>query len=249
MTGLTSETCGLLWLTARPVAHRGYHDMNQAVWENTTSAFARAIEAGYAIECDLQIAADGVPVVFHDHDLSRLCGLPGDVRARTSQELAQLAVGGTADRVPSLPQLLKQVAGQVPLVLELKGRPGDDDGFAAAVAECLEDYDGEAALMSFDHQLLRDLKACEISRPLGLVAEGVKPEAFFVHEEAMQLGLDFISYCVHHMPNSFVEAQRAQGVPILTWTVRDADAIERTRTYADQMTFEGFDPSALEATG
>lgn len=249
MTGLTSESCGLLWLTARPVAHRGYHDMNQAVWENTASAFARAIEAGYAIECDLQIAADGVPVVFHDDDLGRLCGLPGDVRARTSRELAQLAVGGTSDRVLSLPDLLKQVAGQVPLVLELKGRPGDDDGFADAVAECLEGYDGKAALMSFDHHLLRDLRACDISRPLGLVAEGVKPEAFFTHEEAMQTGLDFISYCVHHMPNSFVEAQRAQGVPVLTWTVRDADAIERTQAHGDQMTFEGFDPDALEADG
>jgi glycerophosphoryl diester phosphodiesterase len=243
---MTSEQSWLLWLTARPIAHRGYHDMNRSVWENTASAFARAVEAGYAIECDLQIAADGIPVVFHDHDLSRLCGLPGDVRARTSRELAQLAVGGTADRVPSLPDLLKQVGGRVPLVLELKGRKGDDDGFADAVVECLETYTGPAALMSFDHQLLRDLKACNPPRPIGLVGEGVKPEAFFIHEEAMQLGLDFISYCVHHLPNSFIEAQRAQGVPILTWTVWDQAGIALTRAHADQMTFEGFDPDTID---
>jgi hypothetical protein len=59
------------------------------------------------------------------------------------------------------------------------------------------------ALMSFDHHLLRDLKACNPPRPIGLTADGTKPEAFFTHEEAMQLGLDFISYCVHHLPNSF----------------------------------------------
>lgn len=243
---MTETKPDLGWLVARPIAHRGYHDMNQSIWENTASAFQRAIDAGYAIECDVQIATDGVPVVFHDDDLERLCGLRGDVRERTSRELAQLRVGGTADGVPSLPALLKQVAGKVPLVIELKGRPGDDEGFADAVVECLETYDGPVALMSFDHWLLRDLKATDATCPIGLTAEGVKPESFFVHEEAMQLGLNFISYCVHHLPNAFIEAQRAQGIPIITWTVRDAPAREVTRLHADQMTFEGFDPDATE---
>ena len=40
-------TLKLSWLTAQPVAHRGYHDLNKAVWENTLSAFSRAIEAGF----------------------------------------------------------------------------------------------------------------------------------------------------------------------------------------------------------
>ncbi|MDP2732835.1 MAG: glycerophosphodiester phosphodiesterase [Hoeflea sp.] len=235
----------LSWLTARPIAHRGYHDMNQSIWENTASAFQRAIDAGYAIECDLHIATDGVPVVFHDDDLERLCGLSGDVRERTSQELAQLRVGGTTDGVLSLPGLLKLVKGKVPLIIELKGRPGDDDGFADAVVECLEDYDGPVALMSFDDALLRHLKASGATCPLGLTAEGVKPERFFIHEEAMQLGLDFISYCVHHLPNSFIEAQRKQGVPVITWTVRDAAARALTKAHADQMTFEGFDPDTV----
>jgi glycerophosphoryl diester phosphodiesterase len=100
--------------------------------------------------------------------------------------------------------------------------------------------------MSFDHWLLRDLKETDTTCPIGLTAEGVKPESFFVHEEAMQLGLNFISYCVHHLPNAFIEAQRAQGIPIITWTVRDAPAREKTRLHADQMTFEGFDPDAAE---
>ncbi|MBU4529659.1 MAG: glycerophosphodiester phosphodiesterase [Hoeflea sp.] len=234
------------WLTARPIAHRGYHDMNQSIWENTKSAFTRAIEANYAIECDVHIATDGVPVVFHDDDLERLCGLKGDVRERTSQELAQLRVGGTADGVMSLPALFKLVKGQVPLVVELKGRPGEDDGFADAVVECLESYDGPVALMSFDDRLLRDLKAAGASCPLGLTAEGVKPERFFAHEDAMNLGLDFMSYCVHHLPNAFVTAQRSRGVPIITWTVRDQPARQLTRQHADQMTFEGFDPDTTE---
>ena len=63
------DTTDLSWLISRPIAHRGYHDMNKTIWENTPSAFQRAIDAGYAIECDVHIAADGVPVVFHDDDL------------------------------------------------------------------------------------------------------------------------------------------------------------------------------------
>ena len=77
---------------------------------------------------------------------------------------------------------------------------------------------------------------------LGLTAEGSKPEEFFNHDEAMQLGLDFISYHWAHLPNSFVTAQADAGIPIITWTVRDAKAVEHTYKYAKQMTFEGFDP-------
>lgn len=230
------------WIKDVPVAHRGYHDMNKAVWENTLSAFSRAVEAGFAIECDLQLASDSVPVVFHDHTLERLCGINGDVRERTSQELGLLSVGGTADKIPTLKQMLKRVAGKVPLVIEIKGRPGEDEGFVEAVLEVLEGYEGKVALMSFDHHILKDLKAAGAPYPFGLTAEGAKPEDFFRHDEAMHLGLDFISYFHGHLPNSFVTAQRQSGIPIITWTVRDENARAHTYTHADQMTFEGFDP-------
>lgn len=230
------------WIKGVPVAHRGFHDVNRTVWENTLSAFSRAVEAGFAIECDLQLAADSVPVVFHDHDLERLCGIKGDVRERTSQELGMLSVGGTADRIPTLKKMLRLVAGKVPLVIEIKGRPGEDDGFVEAVLEDLEGYEGKVALMSFDHHILKDLKAAGAPYPLGLTAEGTKPEDFFRHDEAMHLGLDFISYFHGHLPNSFVTAQRQAGIPLITWTVRDENARAHTYTHADQMTFEGFDP-------
>jgi len=232
----------LAWLTERPVAHRGYHDMNKEVWENTLSAFSRAIEAGFAIECDLHYASDGVPVVFHDDDLQRVCNLPGEVRERTSAELGLLSVGGTRDKIPTLKQLLQLCDGKVPLVLELKGREGDDEGFAESVLEVLEGYKGHVALMSFDHWLLKDLKSLESPYPVGLTAEGNKPETFFQHDEAMHLGLDFISYFYGHLPNPFVTAQRQRGIPVITWTVRDEAARKHTFANADQMTFEGFDP-------
>ncbi len=232
----------LSWLTAQPVAHRGYHDMNHAIWENTLSAFSRAAENGFAIECDLQYTADSVPVVFHDDDMQRLCGIKGDIREKTAGELGLIAIGGTADKIPTLGQLLRLVKGRVPIVLELKGRLGDDEGFADAVLETLESYDGPVALMSFDHWLLKDLKAQDPPYPIGLTAGGNQPEQFRVHEEAMQLGLDFISYFYGDLPNSFVTEQRSLGRAILTWTVRDHAGVDHTYAHADQMTFEGFDP-------
>lgn len=232
------------WIKELPVAHRGYHDLNHAVWENTLSAFSRAVEAGFAIECDLHYASDGVPVIFHDEDLERLCNLKGDVRERTSQELGLIAIGGTKDKVPTLKQLLALVQGKVPLVLELKGREADDEGFAEAVLEVLEGYEGKVALMSFDHWLLKDLKELNTPYPIGLTANGNTPEEYTEHEKAMEIGLDFISYYYADLPNPFITGQRDKGVPVITWTVRDEQARKQTFENADQMTFEGFDPRA-----
>ena len=232
----------LPWLTERPIAHRGFHDMNHAIWENTLAAISRAAEEGFAIECDVHIVADGNIVVFHDDTLDRLCGISGDVRDRTSAELGLLTIGGTAERIPTLKQMLKLVDGRVPLVIELKGRQGEDDGFAETVLDDLEGYKGHVALMSFDPWVLKALKVTGSPYPLGLTAEGDQPERFFEHDEAMQLGLDFISYHYGHLPNPFITAQRKLGIPVITWTVRDEAARRHTFEQADQMTFEGFDP-------
>jgi glycerophosphoryl diester phosphodiesterase len=242
-------TVKLSWLTATAVAHRGYHDLNKEIWENTASAFSRAIEAGFAIECDLQLSADSVPVVFHDDDMERLTGIKGDVREKTANELVMLSVGKTKDRILTLKQLITLCAGKVPLVIELKGRAGEgvDDGFAEAVLEELEGYEGNVALMSFDHHLLRDLKSAKCPWPIGLTAEGDKDEDFTIHRQALKLGVDFISYHYGHLPNPLIEEQRKLGMPVITWTVRNETAKQITFANADQMTFEGFDPREDQA--
>lgn len=234
----------IAFLTRQPIAHRGRHDYNRTTWENTLSAFEKAIAEGFAIECDLQYAADAAPVVFHDDDMQRLCNLKADVRSKSSAELGLISVGGTKDKVPSLKALLRLVNRQVPLVLELKGRKGDDDGFASAVLETLEGYEGEVALMSFDTWLLEELKALECPYPVGLTAEGQKEEEFAVHRKAMGYGLDFISYNIEHLPNPFITAERARGIPVISWTIRSPEQAARSAENADQITFEGFDPRA-----
>ena len=63
-------------LFPNPVAHRGLHDRASGVIENSASAFEAAIIAGFAIECDVQLTSDGVPVIFHDNDMKRRTQAP-----------------------------------------------------------------------------------------------------------------------------------------------------------------------------
>lgn len=235
----------LSWLTARPIAHRGYHDMNRTRWENTLAAFDAAIAKNFAIECDVHLSADGVPVVFHDDDLLRLAGQDGYVWQRTAAEMGALSIGGTGDHAPTLAEMLGRVAGRVPLVVELKGIPGHDDGLVAKVADLLRAYDGQAAIMSFDHWLIRQFPTEAAGIPAGLTAYGQKQSEIEAHFSMLGNGISFVSYGVFDLPNPFIRFVREKlAMPVITWTVRKPAEVAQTVAEADQMTFEGFDPDA-----
>jgi glycerophosphoryl diester phosphodiesterase len=222
--------------------------MNKRVWENTLPAFGRAIDKGFAIECDVRLSADGVPVVFHDGDLQRLTGTDGYLWQRTASELGALRIGGTDDRPPSLKEMLDFVAGRVPLVIELKGAPGHDDGLVKAVGAQLKRYEGKAAIMSFDHWLIRDFRKHAPRIPGGLTAWGDKEHELEAHFSMLAHGISFVSYSAEHLPNRFVRFVRDRlQIPVITWTVRDRAGVETTLAHGDQMTFEGFDPDKLPA--
>ena len=238
----------ITWLTKRPIAHRGLHDLNRRVWENTLTAARKAVDKNFAIECDVHLSADRVPVVIHDDDLKRLTGEDGFVWQRTAGELRKLKVGGTKDHVPLLSELLDLVAGKVPLVVELKGTPGHDEGLVEAVAAQLNAYKGKVAVMSFDHWLVRDFKKHMPDIPAGLTAYGRENKLIEAHFAMLAHDLDFTSYAAGDLPNAFVGFVRDRlKMPVVTWTIRDKPAIDLTFRYADQMTFEGFDPDKLKA--
>lgn len=245
MTGTATMT-DLSWLTARPVAHRGLHDMNKARWENTLSAFAAAAERGYAIECDVHLSSDGVPVIIHDGDLRRLTGEDGFVWQRTAAEITALKVGGTADHLPTLQQALNLVDGRVPMVVELKGAAGHDEGLVEGVGKMLKRYKGKTAIMSFDHWLIREFPKHAPGIPGGLTAYGNDNHLIEAHFAMLAHDIAFISYAAGDLPNRFVSFVRERlGMPVITWTVHDQPAVDLTFKYADQMTFEGFEPDLV----
>jgi glycerophosphoryl diester phosphodiesterase len=238
------------WLIARPVAHRGLHDAAAGVIENTPSAFAAAVERNYAIECDLQVSADGEAMVHHDDVLGRLTDGQGRLDQMTSAELKRVAFKSTADHMISVGELCDLVAGRVTLVIELKSGRDGDGRLAARTAAVLSGYAGPAAVMSFDPAQIAPLRKIAPRLTRGLVAESWRGSRENVPLRALSYGRNllrarpqFIAYSVRQLPAALpLAARRFCGMPLLTWTVRTAADRARAARFADQMIFEGFQP-------
>src|SRR3954468_575944 len=108
------------WLTARPAAHRGLHDRARGIVENMPAAASAAVAGNFAIECDIQLTADGEAMVHHDDALGRLTEGSGALLGKTSAELKQIAFRDTPERMMTLADLCNLVAGRVPLLIEVK---------------------------------------------------------------------------------------------------------------------------------
>lgn len=240
------------WLTARPIAHRGLHDAANGVIENTPSAFEAAIAGRYAIECDLQISADGEAMVHHDDVLGRLTEGEGRLDATAAAELGRVVFKATGDRMLTLAELCELVAGRATLVIEMKSRFDGDVRLPRRVAQVLQDYKGPAAVMSFDPgqvTAIRDF-APELRR--GLV--GWRPDrareknpttgaAAKFMLQALAARLQFLAYRVSDLPSAVPGfARSVLGLPLLTWTVRTPEDRRRAAQHADQIIFEGFRP-------
>lgn len=135
--------------TARPfelVAHRG----NARDYpENTLPAFESALDLGLKfLELDVQLAADGVPMVIHDSRLERTTGRPGsvfDLRARDLRQIEAAEVERFGDRyrgttIPLLSEVLKLLEGrpEVTIFVEIKRESLVRFGHDQVVARVLE---------------------------------------------------------------------------------------------------------------
>lgn len=246
---------GLDWLTARPVAHRGLHDASKGVVENTASAFSAAVAGNFAIECDLQITADGEAMVHHDDMLGRLNEGDAPLRSMSAVQLQAVKFRSTSDRMMTLRELLTLVGGRVPLVLEMKSRFDGDMRLPARLADVVRDYSGPVATMSFDPAQLAEIARLAPGLPRGIVAERwyADPEwAPMTLWQRQTLGNllhvfrtrpHFVNYAVKDLPAlAPLFARHALGMPLLAWTVRTEADRKRCRRWADQMVFEGFRP-------
>ena len=165
------------WLTARPVAHRGLHDRARGIIENMPGAAQAAIDGNFAIECDIQLTADGEAMVHHDDALGRLTEGSGALLGMTAAELKAVRFKDTAERMMSLGDLCALVAGRVPLVIEVKSHFDGDRKLVARMAEVLASYRGPVVGMSFDPDQVMALRELMPTLPRGIVAERSYDEA------------------------------------------------------------------------
>lgn len=239
-----------------PIAHRALHDRARGRIENSLSATRAAIEAGYAIEIDLQLSADGEAMVFHDDDLDRLTGESGPVCARSARELAAIPLaGGGGDTIPRLADFLAFVAGRVPLLIELKDQTGcfgpDTGALEQAAATALAGYDGDVAVMSFNPysvaafgrfspEIARGLTTCPVPEDDAPSLSPAAKQALTEISAFDEVGASFISHQWDDLASPAVARLKARAVPVLCWTIRSPEQEAQARRIADNVTFEGY---------
>lgn len=127
-------------------AHRGLHDGNVKVPENSMEAFRLAVEKGYGMELDVQLTRDHQLVVHHDGSLKRVCGVDKLIREVDFADLPLLPDG---TRIPLLTEVLAMVDGRAPIIVEVK-HYGGAARVAKAAHEVLKTYRGPYCVESFD---------------------------------------------------------------------------------------------------
>lgn len=240
------------WLTARPIAHRGLHNVAEGRAENSLSSCKAAIEQNYAIECDIRRAKDGEAMVFHDFTLERLTSTAGALSDFTSAELQSLHLLNTQDTIPSLADYLDTINGAVPLIIEIKSAFDGDTRLAARAAELIALYKGAVCLKSFDPGILIFLRERKVPCPMGLIAQA--------HYDASEWGElsplqrqrletlsdyptcrpDFLSWHHKDFPATApILFRHGLGLPVLAWTIRSGEERAAAEKWADQIIFEG----------
>ena len=238
-----------------PIAHRAYHNRAARRPENSRAAIRAAIEVGYAIEIDLQLSADTIAMVFHDEDLGRLTEASGLVAQHSAADLGQIKLRDSDEGIPTLAEVLRLVAGRVPLLIEIKDQTGlmsETDGqLETATAAELAHYAGPVAVMSFNpHAIARMARlAPQIARGLTTSAYDPADWAPLPAQTCADLrGIpdydralcSFISHEAADLAAPRVAELQAQGAAILCWTIKSAEAEAKARKYAQNITFEGY---------
>ena len=232
-------------------AHRGLHNGTRA--ENSLSAFAAAVDAGYGIELDVRLCSDGELVVFHDATLDRVVGREGRVIDFTREELAAMSLSGTADGIPTLRQVLDLIDGAVPMLIEIKQGSGES-GIAEKFIEVIGGYKGEYIVESFHPIALRIVKKARPDILRGILSyEYMKDERYkgkLIFRLSQNLALnflsrpDFISY--DHNGYSVPKLRLVHRIfktPLIAWTVRSQEEENAAREHGfSAVIFENYIP-------
>ena len=239
-------------------AHRGLYDPDAGIPENSIAAFRRAVKMGFAVEMDLHLTRDGHLIVIHDNDAERMCGVKKRFSEMTLDEVRQLRLKETDEKVPTFDEVLEVIGGRVPLLLEMKSPP--EEIRSTAIAEALnarmQDYHGPYCVESFNPLLLRWYKKHAPQVLRGQLAgdyrrrESKNLRLALLHFLRSHLLFDFISrpdfICYRHQSDRNISFRVLRSVfrPLLAaWTVRSKEEFNRLDPDYDGLIFESFIPN------
>ena len=244
-------------LIAKPIAHRGLHNKKSGIIENSFSAFENAINAGYFIECDLQLTKDNQAIVFHDDSLERLCEQQRNIADIDLAEAKNITLKNSTnkDKIQSFAQMLEQVNGQVAIFIELKAQQGERNIILAkAAVEALRNYRGDAAIISFSPIILGAVKKFGFQNPTGIVVEKFTSDS--AKTKLSWLERFYLRHMLHFFTSKFdfIDADhKALDLPIIKflqklgffticWTIKSQNQSDIALKKCDQICFEGFIP-------
>ena len=237
------------WIKETPIAHRGLHTKD--IPENSLSAFENALKNNYAIELDVQFTKDKEVVVFHDENLKRMTNDTRNIEDVNYDELKNLRLDNTNEIIPTLEEVLELVDSKVAILIEIKDCK-DYIELSEKTYEILKGYEGNYAIQSFNPFILEWYKnnASEVIRGQlsGTFTEGSESLNSFEKFVLKNMLLNFkskpnyIGYDLEGIPKSKLESLRKKGVPIIVWTVKNKEDMEKAYKYSDNITFENFLP-------
>ena len=212
--------------------------------------FGKAVDAGYGIELDVQMTADGKVVVVHDFNLKRISGVDKEIDQCTYEELQEYPIYGSDQRVPLFEDVLKAVDGKVPLIVELKYKEGSK--ICEKAQEILNGYTGIYCIESFHPQVLvwyrknyphicRGQLSMNFERD-----ENTKGAQYFALRHLLTNFLakpDFIAYdcrAMHAVSKNI--CRNLFGCPSVAWTVKCQAQLDACSRSFDYFIFEGFAP-------
>lgn len=236
-------------------AHRGLHDADAGIPENSMAAFRLARERGYGAELDVHLMADGNLAVVHDSDLSRVCGKRALIEDLTAPELAFYPLMGTEQTIPLFRDVLALFENGTPLIIELKAERGNARALTDAVMSALEGWHGTYCIESFHPGVLLHLKEKYPEVLRGQLSQnflrdsevgGLSLPTRFILTNLLTTGLtkpDFIAYKWQDRNNPALRLMRSlYGVREAAWTVQDPKTMEQLEAEGAAPIFERFQP-------
>lgn len=236
----------LRFLTNSLIAHRGLHDIEKGIPENSIEAFKQALEKGYMIELDVHITKDRQVIVFHDDNLLRMCGIDRKIKYMTYEEIKQYKLQNTESYIQTIEEVLKLINGEVPILIELKydNKVGI---LEKELIKILDKYDGKYAIQSFNpfsvlwFKLHRRniIRGQLVSKYTNTKMNMVKK--FFLSHMLLNFLTKphFISYDVHNTEIKEVEKMRRKRI-VLGWTVKTTNDYDKYFKYYDNLICEKF---------
>ena len=235
------------FLTKALVAHRGYHNIEKGIPENTMSAFREAIINNLIIELDVHILKDGKIVVFHDDNLKRMTNIDKNIKDMSYDEIKDIKLLNTNETIPLFENVLKLIDGQVPLIIELK-HDVKCGILEPALIKILKDYNGEYAVKSFNPLTVNYFRKYSPNTIRGQLSYDFSDKKINKLEKYVLKNMlfniitkpDFISYGIHSLPNNKVKKIRKNKL-ILGWTVKSKEDLEHAKKYCDNFICENID--------